>query len=100
MGSAYSTMAPSVSTSTPSGVMPCISPPHLNHTSRDELRALRKSQPPPSLKEIKEAIPKHCFERSLARSLALVIRDGVIIFALVWAGTHLSYENLCPHDYI
>jgi fatty acid desaturase len=38
----------------------------------------------PSISELRKAIPEHCFRRSNARSLALVGRDGAIIFALAY----------------
>merc|ERR1719506_2766951 len=36
----------------------------------------------PSLAEIRAAVPAHCFERSAARSLLLVLRDGLMLAGL------------------
>eukprot|EP00929_Paragymnodinium_shiwhaense_P021198 TRINITY_DN1388_c0_g3_i1.p1 TRINITY_DN1388_c0_g3~~TRINITY_DN1388_c0_g3_i1.p1 ORF type:complete len:400 (-),score=62.44 TRINITY_DN1388_c0_g3_i1:116-1315(-) len=53
--------------------------PAATPTSVDKLPEL------PTLGEIKKAIPAHCFERSTARSLSLVLRDGCLIAALFFS---------------
>lgn len=55
----------------------------------------------PSLKEIKESIPKHCFEHSTVKALSHVVRDGLVIAAFAaTALTLLRLENLRIVDYV
>lgn len=42
------------------------------------------SQPLPSLQQIRESIPKHCFERSLAKSLLFAVRDVLMMGVLAY----------------
>lgn len=42
----------------------------------------------PTKAELKAVIPKHCFERSTAHSLWLVLRDGLVIAPLLLAAFH------------
>ncbi|KAK7203987.1 fatty acid desaturase-domain-containing protein [Myxozyma melibiosi] len=44
-----------------------------------------------TIKDILDAIPKHCFERSFFRSFAHVLRDFVYIALLFYAATHIQY---------
>jgi len=46
------------------------------------------------MKEIYDAIPKHCFERDTLRSYRYVARDLVMVAALVFAASHI---HLLPH---
>ena len=48
----------------------------------------------PTKKQLKDAVPPHCFERDSLASLALVVRDGVIIGAIGYLGWQLPTENL------
>lgn len=49
----------------------------------------------PSIKEIKAAIPAHCFKRNTLTSLSLVVRDGIIISALAYgAWNYLPFESI------
>ena len=50
--------------------------------------------PIPSIKEIKGCIPPHCFHRSLLRSVAMLLRDGVIIFVLLCFGFCIPCDTL------
>ncbi|PRP82866.1 hypothetical protein PROFUN_04729 [Planoprotostelium fungivorum] len=47
-----------------------------------------------TMKEIYDAIPKHCFERDTLRSYRYVARDLVMVAALVFAASHI---HLLPH---
>jgi len=49
----------------------------------------------PTKKDLKNAIPAHCFEYSNLTSLSLVVRDGLVIGALGYAAwTYLPTDNL------
>ena len=48
-----------------------------------------------TIKEIRDAIPKHCFERSAAKGLYYVGRDVVSL-----AGTFALFYNFCTPEYI
>ncbi|KAI8815066.1 delta-12 fatty acid desaturase [Cladochytrium replicatum] len=50
-----------------------------------------------TLKEIKDAIPAHCFERSLVHSLGWVAHDLVLIAALFYAGTWIDTLGASVH---
>jgi omega-6 fatty acid desaturase (delta-12 desaturase) len=53
----------------------------------------------PSIAEIRNSIPKHCFEYSVIHSLYLVFRDGVIIAGLTYImWNFLAFENLTWFD--
>jgi len=47
----------------------------------------------PDIKDIRGAIPKHCFQRSMIRGFALIARDSIIAFALGYAAW-----NYLPRD--
>lgn len=43
-----------------------------------------------TIKEIRDAIPAHCFRRDTFRSLTYVLHDFAIIGALFWAATYID----------
>jgi len=43
----------------------------------------------PTLLELKQSIPSHCFQRCLATSLGVVIKDYLLIYALFSVFSHL-----------
>jgi hypothetical protein len=49
-----------------------------------------KPTPVPDVKTLKDAIPAHCFERSMIRSFSYVVRDLIIVSALFYSGVQLS----------
>ena len=49
------------------------------------------STPPFSLRDIRAAIPAHCFQKSTARSLSYLAVDLVIIAALAYAATWIEH---------
>lgn len=49
-----------------------------------------------TIKEIYEAIPQHCFERSAARSLGYVARDLVLVAAIGYAATYIHLIPSMP----
>lgn len=49
-----------------------------------------KPTPIPDVKTLKDAIPAHCFERSMLRSFSYVVRDLVIVSALFYSAVQLS----------
>lgn len=52
--------------------------------------------PPFSLADLKAAIPKHCFERSLPRSLAYLARDFALIAGCLAAALAVEHSGLVP----
>ena len=48
------------------------------------------AKPPFGVKELRAAIPPHCFERSLLRSSAYLIADLVAVTALYYASTFID----------
>lgn len=48
------------------------------------------AKPPFTVGELRRAIPKHCFERSLLRSSAYLIADLVAVAALYYASTFID----------
>lgn len=48
-----------------------------------------------TIKELRDAIPKHCFERSAARGLYYVFRDIALL-----ATTFILFNNYCTPDYV
>jgi len=57
--------------------------------------ASMKAEQLPTVKDLKDAIPKHCFEYSIVTSLSLVVRDGIIISALGYAAwNYLPFEGI------
>ncbi|KAI0463434.1 hypothetical protein LJB42_003461 [Komagataella kurtzmanii] len=51
-----------------------------------------------SIKDILDAIPKHCYERSLVKSMSYVVRDIVAISAIAYVG--LTYIPLLPNEFL
>jgi len=49
-----------------------------------------------TMKEVHDAIPPHCFERSLVTSYGYVVRDLVIVFTLFYCATFISYIPSLP----
>ncbi|KAH4007772.1 hypothetical protein HBI56_020190 [Parastagonospora nodorum] len=52
------------------------------------------STPVPDVKTLRDAIPAHCFERSLVRSMGYVVRDLVAVSALFYSATLLARADL------
>ncbi|KAL5115831.1 hypothetical protein ACEQ8H_006326 [Pleosporales sp. CAS-2024a] len=48
----------------------------------------------PDVKTLRDAIPAHCFERSLVRSVGYVVRDLVALSALFYSAVQLANANL------
>src|ERR1700753_3044938 len=48
-----------------------------------------------TIKEIREAIPKHCFERSAVRGLSYVVRDVSLL-----ASTFYLFNTYCTSEYV
>jgi omega-3 fatty acid desaturase (delta-15 desaturase) len=60
----------------------------------DEFDASRK--PPFSLGQIRAAIPKHCWERSIPRSFSYVARDVFVVVALAFVAARVNSALLWP----
>jgi len=57
--------------------------------------AMLKPEELPTVKDLKNAIPAHCFEYSLVTSFSLVVRDGLIISAIMYgAWNYLPFEDI------
>ena len=58
------------------------------NTAPLSLKAIATMKPEelPTKKQLKDAIPAHCFKYSIPTSLGLVLRDAIIIGAIGWAG--------------
>ncbi|PVI04211.1 Delta(12) fatty acid desaturase [Periconia macrospinosa] len=52
-----------------------------------------KPTPIPDIKTLKDAIPAHCFERSMIRSFSYVVRDLIIVSGLFYSAVWLSQLN-------
>ncbi|XP_055802586.1 delta(12)-fatty-acid desaturase FAD2-like [Solanum dulcamara] len=68
-----------------------------NKSQSDILQRVPHSKPPFTVGEIKEAIPPHCFKRSVLHSLSYVFYDLIISFLLYYVATnyfHLLTYNL------
>lgn len=50
--------------------------------------------PLPTVGELRNCVPKHCFERSLTTSFGYVARDGLVIAALAYLGSLLPVTGL------
>jgi len=48
----------------------------------------------PPLEELREAIPKHCFDRNPITGSYYILRDGLIIFGLGYLAWQLPYQNI------
>lgn len=55
------------------------------------------TKPPFALSELKKAIPPHCFQRSLVRSLSYAFRDVTLVFILGYIAA--KYFHLLPYPY-
>lgn len=60
----------------------------------EEFDASRK--PPFSLGQLRAAIPKHCWERSLSRSFSYVVRDVAIVVTLAYVAVYFDSWFLWP----
>ncbi|CAI6237923.1 unnamed protein product [Periconia digitata] len=56
-----------------------------------------KPTPVPDVKTLKDAIPAHCFERSMIRSFSYVVRDLIIVSALFYSAVWLSQLDAPLH---
>ena len=58
------------------------------NTAPLSLKAIATMKPEelPTKKQLKDAIPAHCFKYSIPTSLGLVLRDAIVIGAIGWAG--------------
>lgn len=54
------------------------------------LTVVADSKPVPDIKTLRDAIPAHCFDRSLTRSFSYVIRDLIIVGSLFYSAVQLS----------
>lgn len=54
------------------------------------LRVVADSKPVPDIKTLRDAIPAHCFDRSMLRSFSYVIRDLIIVSVLFYSAVQLS----------
>ena len=51
------------------------------------------TDPLPSIKELRDAIPKHCFQRSTLKSMFFVVRDiGMMMILGYLAHAYIPYE--------
>lgn len=57
---------------------------------KTRLTAVADVKPFPDVKTLKDAIPAHCFERSMLRSFSYVIRDIIIVSGLFYSAVQLS----------
>lgn len=62
---------------------------------QDEKKKSPVQDPPFKLKDLKDAIPSHCFEKSLVKSTLYLILDLVLVFGLFYAGL-LVYNSSLP----
>ncbi len=74
---------------------------------KDREASLRKmiakaSEELPSKEELRNCIPKHCFERSVVRSFYYVIQDGIFAAALLYGAWQLPYnaEDMSASTYL
>jgi fatty acid desaturase len=58
------------------------------------MMATEKSAQVPDVKALRDAIPAHCFERSLVRSMGYVVRDLVAVSALFYSAVLLAKSDL------
>ncbi|KAL8456378.1 hypothetical protein ACS0TY_033721 [Phlomoides rotata] len=61
----------------------------------DVLQRVPHTKPPFTLGEVKKAIPPHCFQRSIPRSLSYVVYDLTIAALFYYVAT--NYFHLLPH---
>lgn len=54
------------------------------------LTVVADSKPVPDIKTLRDAIPAHCFDRSMLRSFSYVIRDLIIVSVLFYSAVQLS----------
>ncbi|KAM3289017.1 delta(12)-fatty-acid desaturase FAD2 [Capsicum chacoense] len=65
--------------------------------NRNPIQRAPTSKPPFTIGDIKKAIPPHCFQRSLSRSLFYVSRDVIVVFVFCYIAT--NYFHLLPSPY-
>lgn len=58
------------------------------------------SKPPFTISDLKKAIPPHCFERSLVRSLSYVVVDLIFVFAFYYAATTYIHRLPSPFRFL
>ncbi|CAG7935948.1 unnamed protein product [Penicillium nalgiovense] len=65
-------------------------------TQRQPVKQAEKQTDVPSLQSLKDAIPKECFESSLATSLLYLARDIAYCAALIYAALHIHLLPTLP----
>ncbi|KAJ5456550.1 hypothetical protein N7530_011824 [Penicillium desertorum] len=65
-------------------------------TQRQPVKQVEKQTDVPSLQSLKDAIPKECFESSLATSLLYLARDIAYCAALIYAALHIHLLPTLP----
>ncbi|KAJ5474225.1 Oleate delta-12 desaturase [Penicillium sp. IBT 31633x] len=65
-------------------------------TQRQPVKQVEEQHDVPSLKTLKDAIPKECFESSLATSLLYLLRDIIYCAALIYAALHIHLLPSLP----
>ncbi|XP_071940118.1 delta(12)-acyl-lipid-desaturase-like [Coffea arabica] len=61
------------------------------------LKRVPYSKPPFTIRDIKKAIPPHCFKRSFLRSFFYLVRDLILVFLFYYIAT--TYFHLLPSPY-
>ena len=65
--------------------------------NRKNIKNLPLQPPPFTLSDIQKAIPRHCFKRSLANSVAYLLIDLIQIALLGWAAhTYIGKTDMLP----
>ncbi|XVE61362.1 hypothetical protein DITRI_Ditri06bG0033500 [Diplodiscus trichospermus] len=70
-------------------------PPSQRKSEFDSLKRVPYSKPPFTLSQIKNAIPPHCFQRSVLRSFSYVVCDLILVSLFYYVAT--NYIHHLPH---
>ncbi|CAN4094848.1 unnamed protein product [Withania somnifera] len=76
-----------------------------NPTTKDEgkkdpLQRVSISKPPFTIGDIKKAIPPHCFQRSLVRSLSYLVQDLALVSIFYYIAITYLYALPSPYSYL
>eukprot|EP00954_Amorphochlora_amoebiformis_P024609 1367560-Amorphochlora_amoeboformis.AAC.3 len=71
----------------------------LSKKARSQLATASKKNLP-TIEELRNCIPKHCFERSPVTGSYYILRDGIVILAFGLLAWQLPYENVPLWAYI